>query len=313
MTAPPLAPPPAAMMRALRAALIRAYVSRELPGWGRLYRGLVGGAERDGDWAGAAPRIIRDKRHGFHRIVDPRDWADRLLYFLGRWYDLPTALLIERALAPGGRVLDVGANYGHFAMAAAAAVGPEGHVTAVEPNPVACARLRTHVALNRLAQIEIHRIGLADAPGELTLEIPAVNSGEASFAGGQYADVRRVPCPVTTGDALLAGAPVDFVKIDVEGFELRVLQGLAGTIERCRPLILTEVRRAHLARAGVARGDLFACLGPLGYSAWRLGLARGGGARRLALAPAHADGPDGDLLWCAEGRAGRLAALLTGR
>ena len=71
------------MMRSLILRAARAYIVRELPGWGRVYRRFVGSYERNAAWQDAAPCILRDKRDGLHRIADPREWADRLLYFLG--------------------------------------------------------------------------------------------------------------------------------------------------------------------------------------------------------------------------------------
>ena len=131
------------MLRTVIAEIARPYIRAELPGWGWLYKQAVGGYEKAAQWSEAAPRIMRDKRYGYYRILDIREWADRSFYFLGRWYDLPTTLALEAVLRPGDRVVDVGGNYGHFSLSAAANVGSGGHVIAAEPNPVAFARLKT--------------------------------------------------------------------------------------------------------------------------------------------------------------------------
>lgn len=300
------------MLKHLISFLARPYISAELPGWGIVYRRLVGGPQRNGHWAGAGPRIVRDKRNGLYRIVDLAEWADRVLFFLRRWYDLPAALLLERVLEPGQAVLDVGANYGHFTMAAAAAVGPQGRVLAVEPNPAAYARLACHVALNRLDQVRTLQIGLSDAPGELELFVPGINSGEASFAPGPYDNVRRVTCPVQTGDMILSGQAVDFIKIDVEGFELNVLQGLQDTLAQGAPLILTEVVARHLARAGATIADLQAHLTALGYRSYRLGLAKSGFRHHLKLDYCAVITADGDYLWVPPRHMDRIARLVQG-
>jgi FkbM family methyltransferase len=293
----------------LISCLARPYVSAELPGWGAVYRIFVGGYESNGHWAGAGPRILRDKRNGMHRIVDLGEWADRALFFLRRWYDLPAALLLDHVLKPGNTVLDVGANYGHFTMAAAAVVGPQGSVLAVEPNPVAYARLICHVALNRLDQVSTEQIGLSNAEGELELSIPSINSGEASFAPSQYQNVRRVTCPVKTGDLLLSGRSADFIKIDVEGFELNVLQGLQNTLSQDAPLVLTEVVAQHLARAGTTIADLQAYLTARGYRAYRLGLGKAGFRHHLKLDYCAVVADDGDYLWVPANRMDSIAQI----
>ncbi len=297
------------MRKNLISFLARPYVSAELPGWGTVYRIFVGSYESNGHWAGAGARVVRDKRNGLYRIVDLGEWADRVLFFLQRWYDLPAALLLDHVLKPGNIILDVGANYGHFTMAAAAAVGPQGSVLAVEPNPVAYARLVCHVALNRLAQVSTAQVGLSNAEGELELFIPNINSGEASFAPSQYHNVRRVTCPVKTGDLLLSGRAVDFIKIDVEGFELNVLQGLQDTLSHGTPLLLTEVVAQHLLRAGTTVADLQVYLKARGYRAYRLGLGKAGFRHHLTLDYCEVIAMDGDYLWVPANRMHTIAQI----
>lgn len=298
------------MMRFLIVALVRPCVSRELPGWGKAYARFVGSFESDGFWRDDGPRLIRDKRNHLFRIVDLREWSDRLTFFLKRWYDLETAVLVEALIRPGDRVLDVGANYGHFTLAAAAATGPGGDVLAIEPNPVAHARLATHVALNRLTQVRVRQIGLSDEAGELDLRIPGVNSGEASFAGSDYADATRVTCAVLTGDALVDMARVDFVKIDVEGFETRVLRGLAATLTASRPLVLTEMVDAHLVRAGASRGELIDIMSSAGYRGFQLVPGPRGTRGRLTLRPLDAGSGDGDFIWAPAAKSGLLSRFM---
>jgi FkbM family methyltransferase len=287
----------------LVSGLVKPYVQRELPGWGRVYDRFVGGYRSDGDWQSALPRVIRDKRYGLLRLVDLREWADRSLFFLDRWYDLEAQLVLDLILRDGDTVVDAGANYGHFALAAAALVGTTGSVIAIEPNPRAFARLQTHIDLNRLQTMEAWNVGLSDAPGQLALSVPPVNSGEASFAGSKYADARTVTCPVVVGDERIGGRRVACIKIDVEGFEMRVLRGFRRTIERDRPWILTEVVDEHLRRDGASGAALDSLLRPLGYTPMRLALAgRVPWNKRLSLRPFDPARDEGDVLWVPEGR-----------
>lgn len=289
-------------------ALVRPYTAHEMPGWGWVYRSFVGTYQHDAFWAGQGDRIFRDKRYGLLRRSDLHEWSDRFHYFLNRWYDLETQLMAEALIRPGDTVIDVGANYGHFTLAAAALVGPQGRVHAFEPNPASFERLTQHVTLNALTQVETHSCGVADIPGELTLCIPPDHAGEASFADTGHAGATTTVCPVTTLDIALGDTDVAMVKIDVEGFEVNVLAGADALLKRCRPFVLTEVVEAHLSRACTSPAALFEVFAAHGYRAARLGLVRRGLRHELQLAKADRPGPDGEYVWLPEERAGAIMA-----
>jgi FkbM family methyltransferase len=294
-------------MRHLISYLFRPYIRRELPGWGKIYRGFVGSYERNHIWKEAAPRIIRDKRYGKLRILDIREWSDRSFYFLGRWYDLETQLALDLILKPGDTVVDVGANYGHFSLSAAANVGETGKVFAFEPNPVVFARLRTHIALNKLDSVHVQNVGLADVERELELNVPQINSGEASFAETGYEDAEVVTCPVLIGDNVIGDTETTLIKIDVEGFEMRVLKGLEKTIARDKPWIITEVVPGHLARDDQTPADLDEFLKPMGYVPKLLGLTRvKANAKELTLHDFDCATESGDVLWVPDVRKGEV-------
>jgi hypothetical protein len=96
---------------------------------------------------------------------------------------------------------------------------------------------------------------------------------------------RTFPVEVRKGDDVLLGEaqPVSFIKIDVEGFELRALRGLRGAIERWRPLVVTEMQRDWLARAGTTRGEVFGFMAALGHAPFGLATRRRAARHRLAL------------------------------
>ncbi len=289
--------------------MARPYLLLELPKWGALYERLVGSYRSDANWADARPRLFRDKRYGFWRIADLRGWADRSLYFLGRWYDLRAMLLVDEVLEPGQTVVDVGGNYGHFTLAAAANLGKDGQVIVFEPNPASLARLRMHLMLNDLPA-EVHEAGLADEPGTLYFYVPKINSGEASFAGSKYADVAVIQRPVVVGDAVLSGRAVDFIKVDVEGFEYRVMGGLSKTLALHQPMVLMEVVAGHLERAGSSPRELGDLMRGFEYRPYAMRLVRRGMSHRLRLIPLTGLDADGDVVWVSDRHKERIARLL---
>lgn len=272
----------------------RPYVRAELPGWGKVYSGLVGSFRRDAFWSNAGKVRSRNKLFGFESEWDLRLWADRQSFFLGRWYDMPTQLL---ALAIQGKtIIDIGANRGDFSLAAAA-MNPDSQVIAFEPNPIIATILRDDLERNGIKNVEVRQCALADEVGTLTLCVPFGNSGSASF-GGFVGDGYEVTVPVHVGDDELRDLEPDFIKIDVEGFELKTLMGLEKTIERSKPVIETELMEDNLARCQTSSREVAAFMRSVGYEGYGMDLKRDGRRHVLRLTEL---GTTWDAVWLPKG------------
>ena len=263
----------------------------ELPGWGYLGRLGLFGIETDRHWKSAPDKTVRGKWHGYLMHLQLSDWSERQTYFLGRYHDLGTQLLMSRCLRPGDRVVDVGANIGMVSLHAAALVGDTGIVEAFEPQPACCQRITASVEMNRLRQIRLHRIGLSDVPDTLTLSVSVNHSGTGTLGTIREEDARwitsRVQVPVQTGDSVLLSddRPIALVKIDVEGFETRVLRGMRETLARWKPIVTTEVFGPWLERAGSSVGELTQLMRDMGYRPFGLSTSRRLLRHRLTLTP----------------------------
>lgn len=270
-------------------ALVRPYVWAELPLWGKLYEQFV---KCDKRWEGAPTLPAINKYHGYERHFDLSKWADRLTFFLGRWYDLPAQLVIK-AVAPK-LVIDVGANRGEFTLAAAAAAD---RVISFEPNPSVAAILRDDIRRNGIRNVTLHEMGLADQNASLTLHVPDYNTGSASFGGFEAKGTKKENIPVRIGDEILAGENPDLIKIDVEGFETRAIRGMRRMIEAARPVIITEVVDDHLKRCGSSIQELGQLMASLGYTGHGMGTRRRGRAHDLVLGV-----KSDDMVWLPSGR-----------
>lgn len=147
---------------------------------------------------------------------------------------------------PGDCVWDVGANVGLYTQQFLDWVGPNGHVVAFEPVPENAALLRELDAGPRLTVVEA---ALADVDGQISLVVSG-ESGETSHIGSNSSDALTVR--VARGDSLAAdeGVPIpDVVKIDVEGFEGDVLDGLPTVLRSARDVVV-EVHFAALTERG---------------------------------------------------------------
>jgi FkbM family methyltransferase len=172
-------------------------------------------------------------------------------------------------------VLDVGAHAGQFAKLFAA-MAPAGRVYAFEPSAYALSILRPALQLNGRSNVTVVQAGLSDAAGELVLHTPVKPRGSLGFGVahlGEGADEgaswdQRVP--LLTLDAFAAREALtrlDFIKVDIEGWEMRALAGGEATLRRFRPALFLEVNADMLARAGDTPAALFDWLSALGYSA----------------------------------------------
>ena len=178
----------------------------------------------------------------------PGDYLpDRLRILTGR-YEAEELELMRPLIWPGQTVIDVGANVGYTTRFFAQRVGPTGKVHAFEPNPLIYPLLKQNLA--GWAQVSVYNLGLASVNGKLPLFVAGTNQGVSCFSEKYPAKhlayrkgetMRTVDAEVVIGDEFLkrkAIHHVDVIKIDVEGWELDVLSGLAETISSARGLTL---------------------------------------------------------------------------
>lgn len=279
-------------MHAIRRGLAWAalpYFRLELPGWRRLsgWVGLPMGNEAQ--WRDTAPRTIRGKSHGLLMRLHFQDWCDRLTYFLGRYYEVPLELLLRAMIRPGDTFVDVGGNVGMVTLSAAAAVGSRGNVYTFEPHPVMALRIGEAVSLNHLRNVKVFQVGLSDSEAELELTVVSEANGWSTFAPVERRDpaltYQIVKAKVVRGDEPLRGiAAPAAIKIDVEGFECRAVRGIAETIQRLHPAIITEVEPDLLRRAGCSAVELARLMTGYGYVGYCIHAGRSGLRDELLLA-----------------------------
>jgi FkbM family methyltransferase len=184
---------------------------------------------------GRIVRCVIDGSEVYFFVVDQEDIIQRE-HLHQRFYEQEELEIIKHAFR-GGVFLDVGANVGNHTLFAAMYLGAS-RVISVEPNPIAYGILRVNVGLNgQHDKITLYPVGLSDDRCRASIHIPSHNLGGGMLAPGA-ADAR---IEVFTGDELLSGSTIDFIKIDTEGMELNVIRGLANTIRRDHPDMFVEV------------------------------------------------------------------------
>ena len=165
---------------------------------------------------------------------------------------------IQEILEHDWTVVDIGANIGYYALQEAQAVY---EVIALEPSPDNFEHLEMNIELNGYLNIEAHQLAIGDITGKMGFEINrACNWNSISKGKGD------ISVQVQTLDKFLNGSKVDFVRMDVEGYEMNVLRGMAGVLEKYKPRLFIEVHRDKLKEFGSSQRELMEYLASFGYA-----------------------------------------------
>jgi FkbM family methyltransferase len=157
----------------------------------------------------------------------------------GYWESWIT-LALARTVQPGWHCLDVGANHGYYTLVMADASGPEGRVVPVEPTPRLVDLLRQTLDVNGFPHVDVVAKAASDSDGEtLQLVIPARRSMNASLRAEVGDTDEAVSVESVTIDSITRDWPrVDLIKIDVEGAEESVWQGMQRTLADNRGIVV---------------------------------------------------------------------------
>ncbi|MBI1976892.1 MAG: FkbM family methyltransferase [Candidatus Omnitrophica bacterium] len=176
--------------------------------------------------------------------------------------------LFKEIIRPGMTIVDVGANIGYYTLLFARQAGPEGRVFSFEPEPAQRAVLLENLDRNGVKNVFVSSSALADRIGCASLWLNEANQGDHRIydpGDGR----RRIEIETTTLDRFLKEKgceKVDLVKIDVQGAEPRVIQGMKETIQRNPRIILfCELWPQGLKEAGESAALFLESLKVLGF------------------------------------------------
>jgi FkbM family methyltransferase len=202
--------------------------------------------------------------------------AERIGSFLliRQYFEDAELAACERLATPGSTVIDVGANVGIFTMTLARLVGETGTVIAVDPLPRNCVRLRAHAQMNRHANVRIVELAVGEKAGSVRLNSaidPAfVSIYPDSTAASGSADIEVEVRPLDDIWQSMGRPEVSFMKVDVEGSELGVLDGGKELLSAHRPTMLIEVADQERMAAIRSRLDAYGYepTQPPGFQPW---------------------------------------------
>jgi FkbM family methyltransferase len=183
-------------------------------------------------------------------LLEQETWFEKELIFLRHW------------LQPGMTAIDIGANLGAYSLPMARLVGPTGHVFAYEPGSETRALLERSRELNAADSLQISEFALSDGAREGRLVFG--QSSELNALGDSGAGETVRITSLDSEDAARGWPPPDFIKIDAEGEEERILAGGRKFFARHSPLVMFEIKVS-----GKPNDQLRALFPTMGYRLFR--------------------------------------------
>ncbi len=176
-------------------------------------------------------------------VLYPGEYIDRFIYVEGI-YEKRFLNFIEKIFTETDVMLDVGANIGNHAMYLSNVFRL---IHSFEPNPRAIDRINRNIAINHIRNIIVHPVGL----GRENDSLPFVENFDGNLGCSHFQEQKTsdsILLSVKNGDRYISKHNIDnidYIKIDVEGFELDVLKGLRNTIESQLPIISFEYHQQN--------------------------------------------------------------------
>lgn len=209
------------------------------------------------------PETIRVfERDGLLMQVDISDYIGHFLYF---GFDEPGMRTLFSLCEPGANVLDVGTNIG-WVLLNLGKRSATGRVFGFEPDPYNHRRCAENLSRNRLSNIALFQVGLSNINARMGMEVrtPSNRGGNRisrPVEGEQTVEVVRLDDFYAVKNL----DHVDLIKIDVEGYELNVLNGARSILVRYHPVLFIEVDDNNLMDHGHSAKELVAFLNDHGY------------------------------------------------
>lgn len=203
-------------------------------------------------------------RNGVKYELDISDYMEWLVFYGIRAEPRDS---LYQLLKEGDVVFDVGANIGEVTFGMSKRVGNLGMIHSFEPEPFIFSRISRNLSLNSFNNICLNNVALGDKEQELFLKAQVENNRGGTRINMYSREGEKVK--VTTLDFYVkqnALKKLDLIKVDVEGFEMKVLQGAQEVLQKFKPLLFIEVNDNNLKEQSDSAQSLIEFLFKMGYT-----------------------------------------------
>lgn len=213
-------------------------------------------------------------------FINTKEFIGWNILFL-KHYEQDTNLMLNEFIQENFHVVEAGAHIGSETLLIASKVGKLGKVYAFEPNPIVMKRLRVNILLNDWGdRVDIFDIALGEKEGEISFYIKSEETPNQGMSSKYQFDnnVIEIIAIQQTLDHWVATQKiprVDFLKMDVQGAEMDILNGASETIERYKPTIFMEADDSIQSDSMHTVRDLYEKMTSSGYNLYQI-LPNGG-------------------------------------
>jgi FkbM family methyltransferase len=227
-------------------------------------------------YSGENRSVVIKKIENINFELDLKEVIDSAMYYAGT-REPGTSQALKKLCKRGHVVFDIGANVGSHSLPIASYVGDAGKVYAFEPVPWAINKLRRNIELNKFNNLVVESIALSDLnEKEVEMEFRAsFKIGSESGVGRDgkiskdwWSECDRVKVRMETLDSYVSSHQIDrldLIKLDVDGFEGKVIRGALETLDRFKPILIMEIAPAWIEMRGDKMIDILREIEQLGY------------------------------------------------
>ncbi len=223
--------------------------------------------------SGDRNKVVVASRDGVTYELNLNEAIDSSIYYDG-CFEPMTVAIINKYVKPGMTVLDIGANVGCHTFRLAKLVGTGGKVIAFEPMAIAFTKFSRNLELNNFTNIILEKMALSNEDrGNQALHFyaswPLSSDSHDKLHPFHHGLKSQGIAEVITLDDYINKKgieKVDFIKLDVDGYEYKVILGAVNSIRKLKPVMIIEFGRYTLAEFGDGLEDLANLLASLGYS-----------------------------------------------
>ena len=169
-----------------------------------------------------------------------------------------TTKLLSKELKKGMTCLDVGGNIGYYTLLESNIVGNDGKVIAIEPSPPNFKHLKKNLSIQDAKNVDAYNFAAGDVDGEVNFLVYQESNGSFTIPDGETTDLpgELIKVPAKRMDTFLNELNiehVDFVRMDVEGYEHHIIEGMKNIIKNSKPMFQIEVHVTLLGKEGTKK------------------------------------------------------------
>ena len=183
------------------------------------------------------------QNEGMVAFINTKDIIGWKIFFFGE-YETQTNLILKKYIKDDDIVIEAGANMGSETLLISKML-TKGHIYCFEPNPYVFNRLKINISINELANVDAYDCALGESDKQISFNIYPTNFCNAGMSSKymETSNTNKITVTQKTLDSFVKEnniGKVDFIKMDIQGSEMDMINGAAATIAAFKPIIFTE-------------------------------------------------------------------------